>query len=223
MPSARLAETILSLVTSRDFAAATVGDLLELMPERGPRWFWASVLRTALATIGRHVRTQPWKLTLYALVAGYGYTVVVMLLAMAILQVFVVLSLSAEVLASYTGIRLLAELLPSGDDSVADTLIMVVVLVVAPYLAGRRLAEVWHERAVTLTLTTIGVWSLLIALVPLMPRLGPGVRVPLAPLLLGPAALSALSSPMLVLIVPFMLAGAVQQRLTTVRRSLQTA
>ena len=223
MRNARLAETVLSLVTPRDFAAATVGDLLELMPQRGPRWFWTSVARTALATIWRHLRSQPWRLTLYAVVAGYGYAMLVLLLMLAMLPLVVMLSLSAEVLANYTGIALLAEPLRSSGDSVASTLMMLIVLVVAPYLAGRRLAEVWHDRALTLTLTTIGVWSLLIALAPLMPRFGPGVRVPLAPFLLGPAALSALSAPMLGLIVPFILAGAVQHRLTTIRPSGQTA
>jgi hypothetical protein len=43
------AETLLSLFTSSDCAAAIAGDLTEDQPHRGSRWFWQQVLRTTLA------------------------------------------------------------------------------------------------------------------------------------------------------------------------------
>jgi hypothetical protein len=43
------AETLLSLFTSSDCAAAIAGDLTEEQPHRGSSWFWQQVLRTTLA------------------------------------------------------------------------------------------------------------------------------------------------------------------------------
>ncbi len=48
-----VAEWILALVTSRDRAASTVGDLMEQGPERGVIWFWSGVLRTVASLLWR--------------------------------------------------------------------------------------------------------------------------------------------------------------------------
>jgi hypothetical protein len=53
MPDTRTAESILALVTSRDRAASTVGDLLEQSANRGEAWFWSGVLRTATSLLWR--------------------------------------------------------------------------------------------------------------------------------------------------------------------------
>jgi hypothetical protein len=47
MRKATIAEWILSLTVAPERAATTVGDLLEAGSDRGPLWFWSSILRTA--------------------------------------------------------------------------------------------------------------------------------------------------------------------------------
>jgi hypothetical protein len=201
MRSDRLAEAILSIVAPPDRAAAAVGDLLELVPDRGRLWFWASVLRTAGAIVWGHFRAQPLRLTFYAALASFGYALLALLLLVAIHMILLMLSLSGEVLAVRTGVTRLGELLAlGGEPVVAETVNVFVMLVAAPYLAGRRVADVYEERAIALTMALIVIWSLMLALVPL--RYGDSARVP-----------------MLVSIIPFMLAGAARQRLIAVRRS----
>jgi len=53
MPDIRLAESILALVTTRDRAATTVGDLQEQSETRGAAWFWSGVFRTAASLLWR--------------------------------------------------------------------------------------------------------------------------------------------------------------------------
>ena len=55
MHSIHIAEWILSLVTSRDRAASTVGDLMEQAADRGIVWFWSGILRTAASLLWRGV------------------------------------------------------------------------------------------------------------------------------------------------------------------------
>jgi hypothetical protein len=59
MRSIYVAEWILALVTSRDRATSTVGDLAEGAPARGAVWFWFSVLRTAASLLWRDVAEKP--------------------------------------------------------------------------------------------------------------------------------------------------------------------
>jgi hypothetical protein len=53
MRKARIAEWMVSLVSSPERAVSTVGDLLESAAERGPFWFWISVARTTLSLLWR--------------------------------------------------------------------------------------------------------------------------------------------------------------------------
>jgi hypothetical protein len=46
MREARIAQLILSLATTPDRAASTVGDLLKEADARGSMWFWSSVFHT---------------------------------------------------------------------------------------------------------------------------------------------------------------------------------
>jgi hypothetical protein len=208
LASARLAEAVLSVVAPVDRAAAAVGDLLELMPGRGRLWFWKSVLGTALATSWRHFRAEPLQLILNAAVACIGYMLVVFLLMLAIYPALAVLWLSGDVLANHAGFeRLAVPLGLSGDwaeppPALLKVVQFLVMFVAAPYLAGSRVADLWQERAVALTMTLVVVWSLMLALAPLGAYFGHSVRVP-----------------MVVSIIPFMLAGAVRRRLMTVHRS----
>ena len=78
--------------------------------------------------------------------------------------------------------------------------------VLAPYLSGHRVVDLWQERAVAFTVFLAGIWVMLTTVVPLVGHFGDRV---------GP--------PMLAVIVPFILCGVVQQRLTAIRRTPPTA
>src|ERR1035441_7999782 len=62
MRNATAAEWILSLATTPDRAASTVGDLLEEASARGVFWFWSSVLRTASSHLWRDLRAAPLRI-----------------------------------------------------------------------------------------------------------------------------------------------------------------
>jgi len=63
MHNIHIAEWILSLVTSRDRAASTVGDLAEEAAARGVVWFWSGILRTAASLLWRDVSENPVRVT----------------------------------------------------------------------------------------------------------------------------------------------------------------
>jgi hypothetical protein len=63
MHSTNIAESILALVTTRDRAASTVGDLTEEAATRGVVWFWSGVLRTAVSLLWRDVMERPARVT----------------------------------------------------------------------------------------------------------------------------------------------------------------
>jgi hypothetical protein len=62
MREARIAQLILSLATTPDRAASTVGDLLEGADTRGSLWFWSSVLRTAGSLCWRDFCSAPLRM-----------------------------------------------------------------------------------------------------------------------------------------------------------------
>lgn len=59
MRDTQVAEFILGLFTSRDRAAATVGDLVESAPAHGALWLWLCILRTALSLLWRDLVAEP--------------------------------------------------------------------------------------------------------------------------------------------------------------------
>jgi len=59
MRSIHIAEWILRLVTSRDRAAPTVGDLVEGAATRGAVWFWSAIFRTAGSLLWRSLAEKP--------------------------------------------------------------------------------------------------------------------------------------------------------------------
>lgn len=69
MPDTRIAESILALVTSRDRAASTVGDLLEQSASRGGAWFWSGVFRTATSLLWRGFADNTARMTGLAFLA----------------------------------------------------------------------------------------------------------------------------------------------------------
>src|SRR5215471_1303354 len=62
MRSTRVAEWVLAQVTSRERAAAVIGDLLEKVPARGQLWFWWSVATTTVALVWRDVAANPMRM-----------------------------------------------------------------------------------------------------------------------------------------------------------------
>jgi hypothetical protein len=59
MLSIHRAEWILALVTSRNRASSTAGDLAERAAARGAVWFWLAVLRTAASLLWHDVTEKP--------------------------------------------------------------------------------------------------------------------------------------------------------------------
>jgi hypothetical protein len=59
MRNARIAEWILSLVTTSDRAASAVGDLMEDVAGHGTLRFWASVLHLAMSLLVRDLAANP--------------------------------------------------------------------------------------------------------------------------------------------------------------------
>jgi hypothetical protein len=134
MRSIHIAEGILALVTSRDRAASTVGDLVEEATARGVFWFWSGVLRTAASLLWRDVAERPARMT--------G-------LAFRGLAIELSLSLLFLLLAGVVGAVIRS---PGGLNSVGWRLFFNAPTLVIPILIGRILAR-WapgHELATCL-------------------------------------------------------------------------
>lgn len=69
MRSIHIAEWILRLVTSRDRAASTAGDLAEEAATRGAIWFWSGALRTAASLLWQGVTESSARITGVAFLA----------------------------------------------------------------------------------------------------------------------------------------------------------
>ena len=172
MPDAGLAERLLSLVMRPERAAAVIGDLLERVPRRGQAWFWLALTRTGVACVAHDVMAAPLSLAFGAAIAWFAYMFVVILLGLAVQLVLLILGLVFNVAAAHTGVELVAGALtsfvhriaPSGLASPAELLVIVTV---APYLTGTRLAQIWRERAIALVAVVGVVWFGLVTLVPL--------------------------------------------------------
>jgi hypothetical protein len=91
MHKAQIAQLILSLFTSRERAAATVGDLLESTRERGAFWFWSCVARTALSLLWTDFAAEPSFLALLGL-RGILVNLSLLLAWFIAMMVFIVLS-----------------------------------------------------------------------------------------------------------------------------------
>jgi hypothetical protein len=64
MHSSSIAEWIVARVTDKQRAASMVGDLVELEPQKGPLWFWLSLVRVVLSLA--------WRRCLAFIVAPYA-------------------------------------------------------------------------------------------------------------------------------------------------------
>jgi len=81
MHSAHIAERILALVTTRDRAASTAGDLTERAAARDAVWLWSIVLRTAASFLWRDVAEHAARLTGLALLGIAFYIAIDFLFA----------------------------------------------------------------------------------------------------------------------------------------------
>ena len=136
MRNAYIAEWILSLVTTPERAAATVGDLLEDGGGHGVVWFWASVLSTMLALLWRDVLSNPRRMARLAVI---GYLYQFLLYAAAVLSIAVVLGIGILVAAALGIID--PQHPPVFQNWPISGLFGVVIYIVVQFVVGRWLAR----------------------------------------------------------------------------------
>jgi hypothetical protein len=154
MHSVNIAEWILALVTTRDRAASTVGDLTEGAATRGVVWFWSGVLRTAASLLWRDVAEQPARVTGLAFLG---------------LAVYIGIDL---VFAGLSGVAFLRTAVASGHplhlDSIGWKLWFTAPVLVSSLLIGRMLAHCAPRRE----LAACVVYAILASVYNLVPMLG---------------------------------------------------
>jgi hypothetical protein len=142
MRNARLAEWILSLVTTPERASATVGDLLEDRIHAAALRFWGAVLFAALSQLWRDVVAHPKRM---AVLAVYGVFLELLLSFVAAAAVLVVLSAVIALVASGVnpGTQLTVTVGPSMPLGVvtAGTIVGWALGLVAQFQVGRVLAK----------------------------------------------------------------------------------
>jgi hypothetical protein len=153
MRNAQVAEWILSLVTTPERAASTVGDLMESAPSRGR--FWFGVLRTAVSLLWRELAANPARM---ARLAGSGFLVG---LVMIFVCFFVIIPLT--LVLSRAGVQD-GKVYVSWPFTVGSMFVMILV----PFQQGRWVAR-WSPgqelaACVALTILTAAVDAVLMAL-----------------------------------------------------------
>jgi hypothetical protein len=154
MPDTHLAEWILSLVTSRDRAASTAGDLTEEKATRGAVWFWSSVLRTAASHLWRGVAEHSVRM------AGLAFLGLALYIAIDLL------------FAGLSGVAFFIAAFPSGKhlqlDSIGWRIWFTAPVLVSSLLIGLTLARWARGRE----LSACVVFAILLAVYNLAPMLG---------------------------------------------------
>jgi len=168
MRSTRVAQWILSQVTTGERAEAVIGDLLEKVPTRGVLWFWWSVVTTAAALVWRDVAANPLR------TFGLGLTGFVVVLVLFVLLVFVAtaaLVLGLIVFSSISDAQRVVgvtQLVTGGWSWVVLTVVFWCVLAGVQFQVGRWLARrsPGHELAPCVAFTVVGLTcSLVLVLV----------------------------------------------------------
>ena len=165
------AQRALAVVMPPDRAAAVVGDLLE-GPPRTRAWFWRSIAGVGISCIVRDMAAAPVRMTLSAVVTWFGYLMATLLLLFAAYLGAMVLWDAATILGPHTGLELLAGLVPPDlADGIESSRFMTgieagIVFALAPFLTGRRIGDLWKERAIAFVTAVAIVWSPLVVLVP---------------------------------------------------------
>jgi len=168
MRSTRVAEWMLSQLTTSERAEAVIGDLLEKVPARGALWFWWSVVTTAAALVWRDVAANPLR------TFGLGLTGFVVVLVLFVLLVFVAtaaLVLGLIVFSSISDAQRVVgvtHLVTGGWSWVVLTVVFWCVLAGVQFQVGRWLARrsPGHELAPCVAFTVVGLTcSLVLVLV----------------------------------------------------------
>jgi hypothetical protein len=170
MHNTNIAEWVLSLVTTRDRAASTIGDLTEAAADRGAFWFWSAVLRTAASLLWRDIAERPARLTGLAFLG---------------LAVYVGIDL---LFAGLSGVAFFLTAMASGHaahfDSIGWKLWFALPILVGSLIVGRILAR----RAPGRELAACVVYAILVSIYNLVPMLGDnGVLVAMLCILIAPA------------------------------------
>jgi hypothetical protein len=151
MRSASAAEWVLSLVTSPDRVASTVGDLVEEASTRGAFWFWSSVLRTACSHVWRDLCACPLR-TLLRAVWGLLADFVVSLLPWLVAILFVWVGVYRP------GVYM------SMPSPLALSIASVVACTAVPFLVGWEVARRSDGRELATALAMVAVFGALFAL-----------------------------------------------------------
>lgn len=172
VPSDRIAEWVLTLVTAPDRAASAVGDLMEDAVARGRLWFWVHVARTALTLLWRGLTVAPVGMTGYAVIAWFVYMLMVAILSFGGSVLVTLLWGMGYFLTHHTGLELLANLLrvrfdwPPLPTEFADWVELLVIGIVAPVQVGRFTARCWPGREAAAWVVMSLLWPFMVIYIP---------------------------------------------------------
>ena len=203
MRSDRLAEILLSLVSSSDRAASAVGDLMEESDAHGRVWFWRSLTRIWLSQLGRDLLTAPFTMAVSSAIAWFLYMGLSLVLAFSAYVAVTLVWGVAYVLTHHTGLELVADLLrlriawPPIPDAATWAIQAIVLFAIAPFQIGRAIAPYWRGHELSLAIVMLVIWTTMAVFVPLV-----GVGISASPAMMPVA-------------VMFVLGGALGQRVRT--------
>jgi len=146
MRNTHLAEWVLSLVTSRERAVSTVGDLLEEAETRGALWFWASVGWTAWSLAWRDLASSPLRMAGLAIL-GYSVQFVLFILSVLLFTVATSIMLFASFQIGFdpqnppAWLGLTSGYPPAGALGLGATAFGVAAVLAAEFQVGRLLAR----------------------------------------------------------------------------------
>jgi hypothetical protein len=176
MHSASFAEWMLSLVTTSERASSTVGDLMEDVPARGWRWFWLSVIRTALSIIWCTFAEAPLSMIAFAVGGWFVFMLITVILSLGA-ELFVILCWGLTFFFTHhTGLELLANLLkirldwPLAPPGLLHWTEAFVVFIAAPLQMGSFTSRYWRGREITAWLVICLVWPIMITYIPFVAR-----------------------------------------------------
>jgi hypothetical protein len=181
------AETLLSLVGSKERARALVGDVME-QAGRGRVWFWQSVTRLWFAMLGRDLRTAPIAMAVYCTAGWFVYMLLSLAMAFAAYIVVTLAWGTAYVLANHTGLELLTDALrirfdwPPIPGAATYAIEAAVLFAAAPFHIGRCSAFCWRGHEVSVAIIMLAIWSLMAAFVPLV-GMGVSARPAMVPVM----------------------------------------
>jgi hypothetical protein len=181
------AETLLSLVGSKERARALVGDVME-QAGRGRVWFWQSVTRLWFAMLGRDLRTAPIAMAVYCTAGWFAYMLLSLAMAFAAYIVVTLAWGTAYVLANHTGLELLTDALrirfdwPPIPGAATYAIEAAVLFAAAPFHIGRCSAFCWRGHEVSVAIIMLAIWSLMAAFVPLV-GMGVSARPAMVPVM----------------------------------------